>query len=99
MFQYLQWLSIKGVWGPLALLASWLLLARAAPATWGWGLAVVGIVLTVATAHALALASLAGLILLASGRAARVRATLVSALVGGTSAAFVLARLYFNLGT
>lgn len=98
MFQYLQWLSIKGVWGPLALWASWLLLSQAAPASWGWGLALVGIVLTVATAHALALASIAGLILLATGRAARVRTTSVSALVGGSSAAFALAKLYFNSG-
>lgn len=98
MLRYFQWLSITGVWGPLALLALWFAMAEIAPASLGWGLAFLGIVLAVAAAHALAMASLVGLLLLATGRASRVKATLVSALVGGSCAAFVLAKLYFNLG-
>lgn len=98
MLRYLQWLSINGVWAPVALLVCWLLLIQVAPAEWGWGLVVVGYLLAFAAAHALAVASVVAVTLLATGRAVRVWATVVSALVGGVCAAFVLSRIYFNSG-
>lgn len=98
MIRYFQWLSIAGVWLPLAILAFWFAVISLAPASTGWGIAVFGVIVALASAHALAVSSLIGLFLIATRNTSRVAATAVSALVGGACAALVLARIYFNVG-
>ena len=98
MLRYLRWLSISGVWGPLAILAGWFAVTTFAPYSAGWGLAVLEMLLVFASAHALAVSSLVGLCLLATGNSSRVAMTAVSAVVGSLGAALVLARIYFDVG-
>lgn len=73
MLCYLRWISIVGVWLPIAVLAMW------AGVSWGvgalvpdagWGLVVIGMFLTFAFSHALAVSSLVGIGLLITRQAA-----------------------------
>ncbi|MCV2351118.1 hypothetical protein [Paucibacter sp. Y2R2-4] len=98
MIRYLQWLAISGVWGPLAVLAVWLAMTMLLPESAEWGLVVVGFVLAIAAAHALAVSSVVGLFLLATKNTSRVTATAASSAIGAVCAAFVLGRIYFNIG-
>ena len=96
MIRYLQWLSITGVWGSLSVLAVWLAVAALLPTSAGWGLVVVGFMVVIAAAHAIAVSSLVGLFLLATKKTSRVATTTVSAVTGTVCAVLVLSRLYFN---
>jgi hypothetical protein len=102
MLRYLQWLAIAGVWLPLAVVAAWFALAWATSLVGGgsngWGLAAVGLLLSVAAAHALAVSSLVGVGLLVVRRTPRILLTAISALIGASLAFFVLGRLYLGIG-
>lgn len=101
MLRYLQWLSIAGVWLPVAILAGWGFvswgLGWVSPEA-GWGLTVIGAVLVFAFSHALAISSVVGAGLLATRHASRPAFTFLSVIVGGLISAFVLSRIYFNAG-
>ena len=106
VLRYLQWLAVAGVWIPVIALALWfgvgVLIGTSAPssiATEGWGLVVVGMLLAVVAAHALALSSIVGVSLLVLGKARRFSITLLSVVVGVALSGPVLARVYFNLNT
>lgn len=96
MIRYFQWVSIAGVWGVIAALAFGFALAALLPAEIGGGMLILLVILAFAAAHGLAVAALIGLLLLATGRAERVVATVISVVAGGLFALPVLARIYFD---
>ena len=104
MLRYFQWLAVAGVWGPLLVVASWFALsalisfAGGDGSASGWGFAVGGMFIAVAAAHALAVSSLVGVGLLVVRKTGSVPITAVSAVIGGSLSALVLARIYFNFG-
>jgi low temperature requirement protein LtrA len=102
MLKYFQWLSIAGVWGSLLLIAGCFaltgIISFSGPSGSAWGLAISGMILVIAAAHALAISSLVGLALLAIGKARTVPATAVSAFAGGSLSTFMLWRIYFHIG-
>ena len=99
MLSYLKWLSVAGIWLPIAGLAAWAgiswVVSALAPDA-GWGIVVVGMVLTFGLSHALAVSSLVGIGLLLIRRAPSPAFTLLSAIVGGLVSALVLSRIYFD---
>jgi hypothetical protein len=100
MLHYLKWLSIAGVWFPIATLAAWATLSWIVGALVpeeGFGLVAVGMFLTFALSHALAISSLVGLGLLITRRASSPALTLLSAVVGAMVSVSVLLRVYFDL--
>jgi hypothetical protein len=102
MLNYLKWLSIAGVWLPIAGLTAWAgiswVVGALAPEA-GWGVVVIGMVLTFGLSHALAVSSLIGVGLLLTRRAPSPAFTLLSVLVGGLVSALVLSRIYFDFTT
>lgn len=100
MLSYLKWLSIAGVWLPIAGLTvwagvSWVVSALAPQA--GWGIVVIGMVLTFGLSHALAVSSLVGVGLLLTRRAPSPALALISVIVGGLISALVLSRICFDV--
>jgi hypothetical protein len=100
MLRYLKWLSVAGVWIPIATLAVWAavswVVSALAPGT-GLGLVAIAMFLTFALSHALAISSLVGFGLLITRRASSPAFTLLSAIVGGVVSMFVLLRVYFDV--
>lgn len=101
MLKYLQWLAVAGVWLPLLAVAAWFGFAWVASQVGpglsnGWGMAIIGVFLLVAGAHAMAISSVVGVVLLVSQKAQRVVATAVSALLGGSVGALVLGNIYLG---
>ena len=97
MLSYLKWLSIAGVWLPIAGLAAWAgiswVVGALAPEA-GWGVVVIGMVLTFGLSHALAVSSLIGTGLLLTRRAPSPAFTLLSVIVGGLVSILVLSPIY-----
>jgi hypothetical protein len=102
MLSYLKWLSVAGVWLPITKLAAWAgiswVVGALAPDA-GWGIVVIGMTLTFALSHALAVSSLIGAGLLLTRRAPSPAFTLLSVTVGGLVSALVLSRIYFDFTT
>lgn len=99
MLNYLKWISISGVWGPVAILLAWgvftFVVGTIRPQE-GYGLVVIGVMLTFALSHALAFSSVIALGLVVTRQASRPKWTLLSAIVGGLISALMLSRIYFN---
>lgn len=99
MIRYLNWLSVAGVWFPT--------FAWVACALVGWAVGlmsleagaafyVIGVFLTFALCHALAISSIAGIGLLITRKANSPVFTLVSATAGALISGLVLSRVYLN---
>lgn len=99
MLRYLQWFSIAGIWIPVLVVAAWFsicwLVATVFPgASAGWGLAIIGMLITFSLAHAVAASALVGLGLLLARRTPRVAFTSVSAVTGLVLSGYVLSTFY-----
>jgi hypothetical protein len=100
MLRYLKWLSIAGVWIPLALLAAWGAISWmadiVAPSS-GMGMVLIDMLLGFALAHGMAVSSFVGFGLLISRRTTLPVFTMLSATLGAISSMFVLLPVYFNV--
>jgi hypothetical protein len=104
MLRYLKWLSIAGIWLPIFVLATWVLISWSVIAInptsgGGWGLTVIGVFLTFAFSHLLAISSAIGFGLLITRQVEKPAFTLVSAVTGGLISAFVFSRIYFGVAS
>ena len=102
MLRYLKWVSVAGVWLPILVLALWAFvwsgMTLIPTSGAGVGMIAIGLFLVFGLSHALAISSFIGVCLLVTRRTSRPTFTLVSAIIGGTISAFVLARVYFDIG-
>lgn len=83
------------MWGAL----SWCFIAISPTSGAGWGLSAIGLFLTFAFSHLLAVSSVAGFGLLMARQAPRPAFTLLSAVVGALVSVFVFSRIYFDVGS
>ena len=100
MLRYFKWLSIAGVWVPLALLTGWAAIswiAEVVAPSSGMGMVAIGMLLGFALSHGMAVSSFVGFGLVISRRATFPMFTMLSASLGGISSMFILLPVYFNV--
>lgn len=100
MLRYLKWLSIAGVWYPIALMAVWGLLGACAFAispAGGGSFFVLGIYLAFALCHALAVATLVAIGLWVTRQESITPFAMATAILGALISAPVLGWIYFSV--